>query len=66
MTLSVESQKRLERFEARLAAADARYEQDKLTVKRDKDGKIIMPEQNKLNIFQAANEGVEQIPASDS
>lgn len=66
MALSVESQKSLEAFRARLAASKERFAQGKELVKRDKDGKIIMPEKNKPNIFQAAFKDVEQTSASDS
>ena len=54
-----------DRARARLAASKERFANGTELVKRDKDGKIIMP-QSKRNIFQAASEGVERIPVSDS
>ena len=66
MALSIERQQRLERFEARLAAADARYEEDKRSIKRDKDGKIIMPPSAPRTLLQEASANVEPISASDS
>ena len=66
MALSIERQKRLERFEARLVASDERFRQGKELVQRDANGNIIMPPSSPRTLLQAASANVEQTSASDS